>query len=32
MGFSDDQIRTAVLKMLKKYDGDNTGYIEGQER
>jgi len=31
MPFTDDQIRTAVLKLFKKYDKNNSGYIEGEE-
>ena len=32
MSFTDDQIRSAVMLLLKKYDGDNTGYVEGNEK
>lgn len=28
MPFTDDQIRQAVINLFKKYDKDNTGYIE----
>lgn len=31
MPFTDDQIRDAVIKLFKKYDKDQTGYIEGAE-
>ena len=31
MPYTDDQIRTAVLNLFKKYDRDSTGYIEGRE-
>ncbi len=28
MPFTDDQIRTAVVNLFKKYDKDNSDYIE----
>jgi Ca2+-binding EF-hand superfamily protein len=31
MPFTDDQIRQAVLNLFKKYDKDNTGFIENKE-
>lgn len=31
MPFTDDQIRQAVLNLFKKYDKDNTGYVENKE-
>ena len=31
MPFTDDQIRQAVINLFKKYDKDNTGYIETPE-
>jgi Ca2+-binding EF-hand superfamily protein len=31
MPFTDDQIRQAVINLFKKYDKDNTGYIENKE-
>jgi Ca2+-binding EF-hand superfamily protein len=31
MPFTDDQIRDAVIKLFKKYDKDQSGYIEGTE-
>jgi len=31
MPFTDDQIREAVVKLFKKYDGNQTGYLEGNE-
>jgi Ca2+-binding EF-hand superfamily protein len=31
MPFTDDQIRQAVLNLFKKYDKDNSGYVENQE-
>lgn len=29
MPFTDDQIRQAVLKLFKKYDKNQSGYIDG---
>lgn len=29
MPFTDDQIRGAVMNLFKKYDKDNSGYVEG---
>lgn len=31
MPFTDDQIRQAVLALFKKYDKDNSNYIENAE-
>ena len=31
MPFTDDQIRAAVVNLFKKYDKDNSGYINGAE-
>lgn len=31
MPFTDDQIRQAVANLFKKYDKDNSGYIEAGE-
>ena len=31
MPFADDQIRNAVLNLFKKYDRDQTGYVENRE-
>lgn len=31
MPFTDDQIRAAVINLFKKYDRDNSGYIERAE-
>lgn len=31
MPFTDDQIRTAVVSLFKKYDKDNSDYIERAE-
>ena len=31
MGYSDDQIRGAVINLFKKYDKDNSGYIDSHE-
>lgn len=31
MPFTDDQIREAVLRLFRKYDKDQSGYIEGYE-
>ena len=28
---TDDQIRNAVIGLFKKYDRDNSGYVEGNE-
>ena len=28
MPFTDDQIRSAVINLFKRYDKDNSGYIE----
>lgn len=30
MPITDDQIRQAVLKLFKKYDKNNSGYIDGE--
>lgn len=30
MSFTDGQIKEAVLKILKKYDENNTGFVEGK--
>lgn len=29
MAITDDQIRGAVINLFKKYDRDNSGYIDG---
>lgn len=29
MPFTDDQIRQAVMKLFKKYDKNQSGYIDG---
>ena len=31
MPYTDDQIRGAVINLFKKYDRDNSGYVEGGE-
>lgn len=31
MPFTDEQIRQAVINLFKKYDKDNTGYIDKGE-
>ena len=31
MPYTDDQIRQAVIKLFKKYDKNNSGYLEGKE-
>ena len=31
MPFADDQIRNAVLNLFKKYDRDQTGFVENRE-
>lgn len=31
MPFTDDQIRQAVINLFKKYDGNNSGYIDGNQ-
>lgn len=31
MPFTDDQIRQAVMNLFKKYDGNNSGYIDSGE-
>ena len=31
MPFTDDQIRGAVINLFKKYDKDNSGFVEGNE-
>jgi Ca2+-binding EF-hand superfamily protein len=31
MPFTDDQIRQAVINLFKKYDKDNSGYIDQAE-
>lgn len=31
MAFTDDQIRGAVINLFKKYDKDNSGFVEGSE-
>jgi Ca2+-binding EF-hand superfamily protein len=31
MPFTDEQIRAAVVALFKKYDKDNSGYIERSE-
>lgn len=31
MPYTDDQIREAVIKLFKKYDKNQSGYIEGEE-
>lgn len=31
MPFTDDQIRNAVINLFKKYDKDNSGFIEQSE-
>lgn len=31
MPFTDEQIRQAVINLFKKYDKDNSGYIEAPE-
>lgn len=31
MPYTDDQIRGAVINLFKKYDKNNTGYIESTE-
>ena len=31
MPYTDNQIREAVIKLFKKYDKNNSGYIEGEE-
>ena len=31
MAITDDQIRGAVINLFKKYDRDNSGYIETKE-
>lgn len=31
MPFTDDQIREGVIKLFRKYDKNNSGYIEGEE-
>jgi Ca2+-binding EF-hand superfamily protein len=31
MPFTDDQIREAVIKLFRKYDKNNSGYIEQTE-
>lgn len=28
MGYSDDQIRGAVINLFKKYDKNNSGYVD----
>lgn len=30
MSFSNEEIKEAVLKILKKYDDNGTGYVEGK--
>lgn len=31
MPYTDDQIRAAVISLFKKYDKDNSGYVESAE-
>lgn len=31
MPYTDDQIRAAVISLFKKYDKDNSGYVEHAE-
>lgn len=31
MPFTDDQIRQAVLNLFKKYDQNNSGYVDQAE-
>lgn len=31
MPYTDDQIRSAVMKIFKKYDKNGSGYLEGKE-
>lgn len=31
MGITDDQIRGAVINLFKRYDKDNSGYVEKSE-
>ena len=30
MPYTDDQIREAVIRLFKKYDRNNSGYIDGE--
>ena len=31
MGYSDDQIRGAVINLFKKYDKNNSGYVDAAQ-